>query len=85
MVRMDGAEARKERIGHIAKAIQAALFQNKEAGWISLQKTVSKIMIDTGLTKNKVMEYLELLTAAAQFELDEKNDRITRVSVSEGV
>jgi hypothetical protein len=79
MVRRDGAEARKERIAQIAKSIQAALFQNKEAGWISLSKIVSQIMIETGLTRNKVMEYLQLLSDAGQFVLDESNDKIRRV------
>jgi len=81
MVRRDGAEARKERIGKIAQKIQAALFQNKEAGSITLSKTVSEIMIETGLTRNKVMEYLQVLNDNGQFELDEKNDRINKVRV----
>lgn len=81
MVRMDGAEARKERIAQIAKAIQAALFQNKEKGWIPLPETVSQIMIDTGLTQNKVLEYLHLLNATGQFEIDEKEARIKRPTV----
>lgn len=78
MVRMDGAEARKERISQIARTVQAELFQNKEAGWITLSKIVSRIMIETGLTKNKVIEYLRILNDAGQFELNEKDDHITR-------
>lgn len=78
MVRMDGAEARKERIAQIARKVQASLYENKEAGWILLSKTISKIMIDTGLTRNKVLEYLKLLNDASQFQVNEKDDKITR-------
>ena len=78
MVRRDGAESRKERIATIARSVQAALFKN-QAGWIPLKKTVSQIMIETGLTKNKVMEYLGLLSDAGQFVIDESNDKISRM------
>jgi len=81
MVRKDGAEARKERIAVIAQAIQASLFQNKEAGFIPLKKTVAKLMLETGLTKEKIMEYLSLLQETDQFELDAEKDQIRRVIV----
>ena len=81
MVRRDGAEARKERIAQIARSIQAALFQNKETRWIPLSKTVSLIMIDTGLRKDTVMEYIQLLSDAEQFSLDKSKDKISRVNV----
>lgn len=81
MVRRDGAEVRKERIAEIARFVQASLFEAKEVGWIPLSKTVTKIMIRMGLTRNKVMEILGLLADDGQFELDEKNDRINRVTV----
>lgn len=78
MVRMDGAEARKERISQIARKIQALLYENKEAGWIFLSKTTSAIMIETGLTKSKVLEYLKLLNDAGQFQIKENEDKIVR-------
>jgi hypothetical protein len=78
LVRMDGAETRKERIAQIARTVQARLYESKETGYISLKKTVAQIMIDTGLTKNKVMEYLQLQNDAGQFELNEAEDKITR-------
>ncbi|MGD0449915.1 MAG: hypothetical protein ABSA79_02525 [Candidatus Bathyarchaeia archaeon] len=81
MVRKDGAEARKDRISQIAQTIQACLFQNKETGEVPLRKVLARIMIDTGLTKDKVLEYLQLLNDAGQFELDEKNEKIARVRV----
>lgn len=81
MVRMDGAEARKERIEKIARSIQAALFANKEAGAIPLKKTVAKLSIETGLTQEKLMEYLTLLENDDQFTIDYENDKIRKLSV----
>ena len=81
MVRRDGAEARKERIAEIARLTHSALFEAKCVGWIQLSKWVAKLMIKTGLTRNKVMEILRLLADDEQFILDEENDRISRVQV----
>jgi deoxyribose-phosphate aldolase len=78
MVRRDGAEARKERIELIARTIQAALFKNKDSGSIMLSKTVAELMLQTGLTRIKTMEYLELLQTAGQFEIDHNDDKIKR-------
>lgn len=81
MVRMDGAEARKERIAQIKRMIQARLNENKNVGYIQLKRTVAEIMIDTGLTKIKVMEYLQLLNDSGEFEINEAEDKITRPPV----
>ncbi|MCJ7768728.1 hypothetical protein MUP79_10105 [Candidatus Bathyarchaeota archaeon] len=78
MVRRDGAETRKERLEQIAKFVQASLFQSKESGEIPLSKTVAKLMLLTGLTEPKVIEYLGLLQKADQFEMDAENDKIKR-------
>jgi hypothetical protein len=78
---MDGAEARKERIAQIKKMIQARLNENKNVGYIQLKRTVAEIMIDTGLTKIKVMEYLQLLNDSGEFEINEAEDKITRLAV----
>ena len=81
MVRRDGAEARKERINIIAQSIQAVLFQNKEAGFIPLKKTVAKLMYETGLTREKITEYLQLLQETDQFEMDIEKDQIRKIDV----
>ena len=81
MVRKDGAEARKERISKIAANIQAALYQNKEIGYLSLKKTVAKQELETGLTREKIMEYLSLLVEADQIEIDFEKDQIRKPSV----
>jgi hypothetical protein len=80
MVRQDGAETRKERIHLINQGIHAALYAKKEEGWIPLSKTVATLMIDTGLTKRKVMEILMLLNEAGNFELNETEDKISRAT-----
>lgn len=80
MVRMDGAETRKARIAEVAKIVMALLYQNKEAGWIQLKSTVAKIMVETGLTKPKVMEYLQLKNDEGIFEVNEAEDRIKRAT-----
>ena len=80
MVRKDGAEARKERIAKIATNVQAALYLNKDLGYISLKKTVAKQELETGLTREKIMEYLALLVEADQFEIDNEKDQIRKLS-----
>jgi len=80
MVRKDGAEARKERIAKIASNTQAALYLNKNVGYISLKKTVAKHELETGLTHERIMEYLELLVDADQIEIDFEKDQIRRFS-----
>ena len=80
MVRKDGAEARKERIAEIAKTVHSSLYEAKEIGSISLSRTVTKIMIKTGLTRNNVVEILKLLCEDDQFELDENEDQIRKAT-----
>ena len=53
MVRKDGAEARKERIAKIATNVQAALYLNKDLGYISLKKTVRSRNWKLGLPERK--------------------------------
>ena len=80
MVRKDGAEARKERIAKIAANVQAALYQRKDVGYISLKKTVAMQELDSGLTYQKIMEYLALLVEADQIEIDPERDQIRKLS-----
>lgn len=79
MVRKDGAEARKARIQKIAQAIHAALEENN--GKIPLRKTIAGIAIQTGLTTERIMEYLTLLMEACHFILDVEKDRIEKYRV----
>lgn len=74
----DGASRRKERIAEIARTVQAALFESKDVGWVSLQKVVASISIATGLVPGRILEYLQLLNDAGQFELDISDAKIRR-------
>ena len=80
MVRKDGAEAKKERMEKIARAIQAALF-NQNA--IPLSKTIAQFEYDFGLTKAKVMEYLGTLQNLERFTIDEENNQIKKYKEAE--
>jgi hypothetical protein len=81
MVRMDGAETRKERYAKMAQTIQALLYQNKELGYIPLKKTVVKFKVEMGLTSEKVREYMEDLRDMGQFEIDTEKDQIRKTVV----
>jgi hypothetical protein len=81
MVRMDGAEARRERINRMARTIQAMFYAKKEREEpeeLPLKKTVSKLGIETGLTRQKIMTYLEELADDDQFILDVEHDKIRK-------
>jgi hypothetical protein len=84
MVKQDGAETRRERISDIARFIQAAFQKSKETGEseeLSLSKLVSTMMFQKGLTKEKVTEYLDVIQAMGQIELDLVNDRVMKPQV----
>ncbi len=80
MVRKDGAETRRERIAKIASSTQSDLYQNRDLGYISLKKTVAKHELETGLTREKIMEYLNLLVETDRIEIDTEKDQIRRPS-----
>ena len=81
MVRRDGADVRKERIQEIGRRIQALL--HKSSGEIRLTKTVSAFAYEFGLTKEKIMEYLEILEHLDRFGLDVEKDMIHKVAKEE--
>jgi len=75
MVRRDGAEARKERIEKIARSIQATLHIEKE---LQLSKTLAALEYDTGLTEDRLMEYIEIIERLGQITIDLENDKIKK-------
>ena len=77
MVRRDGAEIRKERIQEIARIIQRSLQNHNE---IALSKTVITFQYELGLTKEKIIEYLEILDGLGQFILDKEHDKILKIT-----
>ena len=80
MVRKDGAEARKERIKQTSQFVHASLF--KSNGSIPLSKTAAYLQAETGLTRERIMEYLQILQELGQFVIDEKNNRILKADQS---
>lgn len=81
MVARDGAETRKERISQIAKDLQAAFYERKEKGEpeeLELSKFIGLEMYNTGLTKTKTMEYLEIIETLGLCELDKENGKIRK-------
>jgi hypothetical protein len=75
MVRRNGAEARKERIQQIAQYIQAQLHDERE---IFLSKTIAELQYKFGLTKERIIEYLEILENLGQFIIDKELDKIRK-------
>ena len=80
MVKNDGAETRRQRISQIARMIQATLHESKNEE-ISLSRLIGTVMYQMGLTKEKVMEYVEIIQTMGQCELDVVNDKIRRPQV----
>ena len=75
MVRRDGAEARKERIEKITKLVEAMLNRDKEP---QLSQTLACLAYETGLTEDKLMEYLRISEKLGRFTLDLENDKIRK-------
>ena len=75
MVRRDGAEAKKERMQQIAKHIQALL--QKESS-VLLSKTIAVLEYEFGLTKERILAYLETLEKLGQFTIDKELDKIKK-------
>lgn len=80
MVRRDGAAIRKERIQEIAKLIRKLLFKNTK---ISLSKTIAALQYEFGLTKEKILEYLNIPESLGHFTLDNRKDKIRKVTDEE--
>jgi hypothetical protein len=80
MVRRDGAAIRKERIQEIARKIQSLLHKQSE---ISLSKTVAMLQYEFGLTKDKILEYFQVLESLEHFALDLEGNRIKKAEIKE--
>lgn len=77
MVRRDGAATRKDRMQEIARKIHSLLANQGE---LSLSKTVAMLQYQYGLTKGKIIEYLEILETLGHFTIDVEGDRIQKIS-----
>ena len=81
MPKRDGAETRRQRISQIAKDLQVAFRKQKEINGkeeIDLSRFIGYEMYNTGLTKEKVINYLEILELRGQCELDSENNKIRK-------
>lgn len=76
MVRKDGAEIRKQRIQEVARNVNSQLYKTPK---LSLSQTLAVLAYETGLTKEKLMEYLGIIQETGQFEVDSKQDLIFRI------
>lgn len=69
-------EARKEQLQEIAKLIQNSLLsQNK----IPCPQAVSQLHCEFGLTKERIIDFIELLQNLGPFILDEKKQKIKKI------
>jgi hypothetical protein len=73
MGKRDGAEVRKERIREITRIVLRYLHSHGEA---QLSEMVAGLEYDTGLTQEKIMEYLNIAEKTGCFEIDLENDKI---------
>lgn len=77
MVRRDGAAIRKERMQEIARHIHRLLEKHNQ---ISLTKTIAGLQYGYGLTKEKIIEYLQILADLGHFLLDKEHDKIQKIT-----
>lgn len=77
MGRNDGVEARKQRIQLVLQMIMARLNQN-QTGRIPLSKTLADIEYETGLRRDRIMEYASIGVERGMFVIDEENNQITK-------
>lgn len=80
MVRRNGAEVKRERMHEIARFIQRSLVDHSE---VSLSRVLALLEYEFGLTKPKLLEYLEVLQNIGQFTIDNVNDKIMKSKETE--
>lgn len=76
MVRNDGADAKTERLKTIAAYFHAEHHKQKSAGdpqAVPLAKAIPYIEYNLGLSKKRIMEYLEIIENAGQIKIDKDN------------
>lgn len=77
MARRDGAEVRRQRIQEIGRLIVSKLHNHSE---VSLSKTMAALQYEFGLTRDKLMEYLNILAELGRFTLEKEKDKIRKVT-----
>lgn len=76
LVRNDGADAKTERLKWIAAYFHAEHYKQKNASEpqaVPLTKAIPHIEYNLGLSKKRIMEYLEIIESAGQIKIDKDN------------
>ncbi len=81
MVRKDGAFTRQQRIQEMTSFVVGQLAGAK--GELPLSKTVALLAYKKGLTKDKVVEYLELAADLDRFVISKETDKILSLAKAE--
>lgn len=80
MVRKDGAEVRKQRMHEVAQAVLKSLAQMNP---LSLSRTLASLQYSTGLTREKLTEYMGIMQEMGQFVVNVEKDQIRRETSTE--
>lgn len=80
MVRRDGAEIRKQRIQEVAGFVMRSL---SECPTQSISYLMPQLEFQTGLTKEKITEYLVICAGAGRFDIDVEADVVRRPVIRE--
>jgi len=83
MTRNDAVEVRRQRIQAVNQMFVAALYKNKDIGWVSLDVTLANIEYETGLRQERILEYASDGEKRGLFKIDVKDNKILKVKVSE--
>ena len=76
LVRNDGADAKTERLKWIAGYLHAEHYKQKNNGEtqaVPLTKAIPYIEYNLGLSKKRILEYLEIIESAGQIKIDKDN------------
>lgn len=79
MVRQDGAELKRIRMREIATKI---IKQLNQVPSINLSEILPILEYETGLSHERLTEYLKVIAATGRFDLDIENGKITKIPAS---
>lgn len=82
MVRKDGAEVRKQRIMEVRQAIHRFLFSKTE---VDLNEVLAALQYQTGLTREKLLEYIGIIEATHQIVVDYAASKILTVDMADRI
>jgi predicted metal-dependent hydrolase len=84
MGRNDGVEVRKERIQKIVQSIVAIFNNDPKTTSIPLDTTLADMEYNTGLKRERILEYLSIGEKRGLFVIDQKNNQIRKPEPLEG-